>query len=524
MLSLPDAYRGESPALMTFYAGPARSVFEPSPRFGALPEITPWDPLLVEEMRAYQRGLGLERSFAGNEAVIVTGQQPGLFSGPLYTIYKAMTAIKLAARLERTHARPVVPVFWLGSDDHDFEEARSVSVLTRRHQPLRLTYAPAQPVDALPLHRIPAEDSLHGLVDALAEAVPGSEHAPAITEWLHQSLDGAESFAAWTARLLARLFRDTPLVIFEPRLPAARRIAAPVLAREIASPLAGTTRLREAARQLEALGFAPQLVKAGHECNFFVEIDGRRRKVVFEKGVFLAPENQLSWTPAQMTALLESSPDRFSANVALRCVVQQALFPALAYVAGPGEIAYWAQLKEFFALFELPMPVVYPRASAVLTTVKLRKLLEKFRWAPSDVTDSGETLLDSALAAVAAHPALDALRRGRATVLGAVEALADAFGSLDAPSPARDAARALHARTAADLDRMERLLRRADQAQTAAVSKQVERLRHALAPDRKPQERVYTLFSFLFEHGWGLVPRLLNALDIESSVMTEIEL
>lgn len=524
MSNLVDAYRDEMPALMPFYAGSARSILESPRASGDGPLVRDWDPMLVTELRAYQRSLGLERRFTGREAVVVTGQQPGLFTGPLYTVYKALTAVKLATRLESVFGTPVVPVFWLGSDDHDFEEARRVSVLTRRHQPLRLTYMPAQPAEGLPLYRVPAEDSLHGLIDTLAASVPGSEEATQVEAFLHASIAGAASFADWTARLLARLFRDTPLVIFEPRLPAARQIAAGVIAREIETPLAGTARLREAAQRLEALGFAPQLAKAANECNFFVEVDSRRRKVVFEAGAFYLPDEEMRQTPAQMAALLGSNPERFSPNVALRCVVQQALFPAVAYVAGPSEIAYWAQLKEVFALFDQRMPIVYPRASAVLTSKKLRKLLERFGWGTKNLLEPRERLVEQALAATASHPALEVLSRSRQSLLDAANALASSLQSLDAPGPVVDAGRALTHKMRSELDRIERMLRRADQAQADAIAKQVERLCNMLAPDRKPQERTYTIFSFLFAHGWGLVPRLLEALDIESFDTTEIEL
>ncbi|HNR29516.1 MAG TPA: bacillithiol biosynthesis cysteine-adding enzyme BshC [Candidatus Hydrogenedentes bacterium] len=521
MRSLADAYRDEAPALTPLYAGSPRSIFAPETNRVAPAD---WNPELVAALRAYQREIGLEPRFTGREAVIVTGQQPGLFTGPLYTVYKALTAVKLAARLEQTHGVPVVPVFWLGSDDHDFEEARRVGVLTRRHEPLMLTYSPRQSVDGLPLYRVPVEDSLHELVDALREAAPGSERADDVAAFLHGSLDGADSFSAWTARLLARLFRDTPLVVFEPRLPAARRIAAGVFAREIERPLASTVLVREAARRIEALGFSPQLLKGPTECNFFVEIAGRRRKVVFEEGVFKSPEEGASWSQAELASLLEHAPERLSANVALRCIVQQALFSATAYVAGPGEIAYWAQLKEVFAFFEQPMPIVYPRARVMLTTTKLRKLLEKFQWRAADLFESPDVLLNRALAAAVRHPGLDILTRDGETVLGAVEALAYALRAMVASGPPLDAVNALGDKTRAELERIERLLRRADEAQVDAVGKQVARLCNALAPGRKPQDRVYTVFSFLFEHGWDLMPRLLEAIDIGAFATTEVEL
>lgn len=515
MRNLISEYNAESSDLMPFYAQPARSIFTLKPAAG------PWPTALVREINEYQTTLGVTTAIAGNESVIVTGQQPGLFTGPLYTIYKAITAIRLAERVQATTQTPCVPVFWIGSDDHDFEEARSAHFLTKSHEPLTLRYEPRANVDGLPMCRVPLEDSLREFVDRVAESTPGSEFRQEIANALHETLSAAQSLSDWSARILARLFQRTNLVFFSPHLPVSRTLAASVIEKEIAEPLTSTRLLNEAGDRLEALGFPRQITKANTECGFFLEVEGRRRKVLFEGSRYRVPDNELDFSIDDMLRVAKATPERLSPNVALRCLVQQRLFSAAAYVGGPGEVAYWAQLKPLFDHFDLPMPVVFPRAQCVLTTPKLAKLANRLGFTLADLDAPQEALVDRALRAAAKNPALDIVRQHRQRIDSSMSALTTDLARF---GPAATMAEALHQKTMSEIDRIESTLLRADTAQADAIRKQVERLSNALLPWRKPQERVYTVFSFMFEHGWELIPRLLRTLDIESFAMNEVEL
>lgn len=526
MPSLFEEYIAESPDVLPFFAGAARALFAAAPAAG------PWDSALVDEIRAYQAQLGGNTSFAGSEAVIVTGQQAGLFTGPLYTVYKAATAVLLARRIEAATGTACLPLFWVSSDDHDFEEVRTARFLTKKQETLSLRYTPGTkstetPVDwgGCPVHRIPASGELHDFIGKAAAETPGSEFRDEVAAALHQTLDESDSVAAWFARLIAWLFRDTPLVVFMPHLAAARKAAARVVLREIQEPLASTRLLNEAGQRLEALGFSPQVVKNEKECCFFLEVDGRRRKVLFEEGLYRLPEEGAAFPREELAALVQSEPERFSPNVALRCVVQQALFPAAAYVAGPGEIAYWAQLKPLFAHFGYPMPTVYPRARCVLTTTKLKRLMKKFGFSMDDLSLPQADLEERALRLVSRGPvsAIVQQRRGEIeTALGALEQ--DLAALKKNGEPLRDMAQGLSGHVTAGLDRFERAARRGDKAQVEATRNQVRRLCTALAPERKPQERFYSVFSFLFAQGPEFIPCLLERLDIESFDMNEVEL
>ena len=502
--------------LASFFAAPPRSVLHaPAP-------AAPWDAMLAEAIRCHQERLGSQAAITGDECVIVTGQQPGLFTGPLYAIHKAATAVLLAQRVEANTGVRCLPLFWVAGDDHDFEEARTAHFLGKNHEPFSVRYDPHTPVDGLPMNRVPLAPSLHDAIDRAARETPGSELRDEVAAFLHDSLDASDSLADWTARLLARLFQGTGLAIFSPDLPEARRAAMPVLAKEIADPLASTRLVNEAGERLAALGFPQQVVKGETECAFFLNVDARRRKVLFENGAYRLPEKDPAFTREELLDLLEREPGRFTPNVALRCIVQQQLFPAAAYVAGPGEVAYWAQLKPLFDHFGLPMPVVYPRARCVITRLKLSKLMARLSLNLGDLMNDPDTVLDRALGTTKLTGTRRVLAAQAPRVLQPFETLVEALKEHDPTTS--DMAAKMRDRLATDLQRLERAALHQDEDRVAAIRGQVTRLRNALAPWRRPQERVYTVFSFLFEQGWNLVPRLLEELDIESFTMNEVEL
>lgn len=524
---MPDLladYTAQSEQLMPFYARAAQAVLAPPYPDGRM------SAALADEINQYQQRLGGEGTLQGDELFILTGQQPGLFTGPLYTVYKAATAILLAARAERATGRRCVPVFWVASDDHDFEEVREAHFLTRRHDRLTLRYTPeetlALALGEIPMHRVPATPQIHQFIDLARKFCPGSELAAQVAEGLHDAANEAESVSDWFARLMARLFAGTPLHLFSPDLPGARRAAAPVFQHEAAEPLASTRLLNETGKALEALGYPAQVVKGGRQCNFFLEVNGKRRTVWFQNGRFMVPRETAQFSPDEMQALADTAPERFSANVALRCVVQQALFPGtLAYVAGPGELAYWAQLKRFFTHFGQPMPVVYPRARAVVIAQKERQLLDRFGLSAGQMDAPRDVLEERAARAVAANPAIALVHQERSTLEHELASLAERLAdSRGANETARQAALGIRDHLARGFDRLERHLLHNDTEKYSAAARQVDRLCTALAPERKPQERVYCVYSFIFAEGGAFIDKVLDQLDITSFALNEVRL
>lgn len=519
MASIANAYMDNAPDLKDFYAG------NPASLFNAAPTGLPWADGVAEGLRAYQASLGLARTFAGNEPLIITGQQPAYFTGPIYSIHKAITAILLSRKLSALHKVKVLPMYWVGSDDHDFEEAATAHFLNRRHEHFSMRYTPQTDINNRSLYHVPLEDSIHEAIDTLATQCIGSEFAQDIRTMLHDSLNASDSLADWSTRLLAQLSKDTELLFVAPHLPAIRKAAQQVMRQEIESPLESTRLLNEQGKKLTALNYDVQLVKGENEVNFFLECDGLRRKVIHEANTFVLPDENAQFTQDEMLALLQDSPDRFSPNVVTRCQVQQSVFPCIAYVGGPGEIAYWAQMKPVFEHFSLAMPVVYPRMRVALGNLKLSKLQNKYALAQNDFLNKPELLLENALRNQVKNPAREALNKHKESIALELASLEAAFQKIkNTPPESLDVLKRLEEQITQGFTRVERVLLHADQAQVDSIKSQIERLCTTFAPDGKPQERVYSVFSFLFEHGPGLIQKIMAGVDVENFNIQEIEL
>lgn len=520
MNSLYAAYLEGHPEVRKNFDTPPESLFSIGTHERA------WAPGAARAVNQLQGALGTWKGeLYGMEPVIVTGQQPGLFTGPLYTILKAVSAIQIARRLGNPD-REVIPVFWNASDDHDLVEVQTAHFLGRGEKIASFTYAPDSkevPYNDFSMFRVPLSPILHDYIETAAAACRNSEDTSEVCEFLHDSLNQSSSLSGWFSCLMAGLFRNTPLRIFEPHQESARLAAVPVLRREILCPLESTRLLVESGRQLAALGFDVPIKKDVSSCNFFVEEGGRRRKVLFKNNRYMLHGVERTWSVEEMIARLESEPWRFSPNVALRPVVQQLLFGPIACIAGPGELAYWSQLKPLFSFFNLSMPIVYPRISAICVTEKLKKLLEGYRLDMSSVVRNRDVLFH-ALKETGGNPLSGAFLRQRPEIEGALDAMAASLRSMSSAPGLEKAVASFLAHSRFRLEKLERAALYADEENRGRVEAHLARLRNALYPLGKPQERVFTVFSFLFREGFGLIDRMLNELDCTKSDLQEMEL
>ncbi|HDP34289.1 MAG TPA: bacillithiol biosynthesis cysteine-adding enzyme BshC [Candidatus Hydrogenedentes bacterium] len=518
MNPLYEAYIQGDPDVTALFSSAPEALFNKTAPTGA------WKNGVVSAINRTQHYLGVSKAaVAGDELVVATGQQTGLFTGPLYTVYKAITAIKLAERFQAL-GTPCVPVFWAAGDDHDFEEVRNAHFLTKRSEILSQTYTPQNgDISDMPMYRVPLDKQIHAFIDAAATACRGGEYAAEIQGVLHETADAATSPADWFVRLMARLFADTRLLMLPSWDPAVRTAAASVIKREITHPLACTQLLIQQAEFLESLGYKALIRRRENACNFFVEQDDRRRNVLFKDNRFHIAGIRGALTPDEMLARLDHAPGLFSPNVALRPVVQQQLFPVVAYAAGPGEVAYWAQLKPLFDFYETPMPVVYPRIRCVINTIKTNQLLRRYGLSPAMIMNNDD-LLARALQADADNAALKTFQRHRAIVADALEEMARDMKDESIAREAGRAAERFERNVLAELDKLERRLLYADTEKRRVIEARIGRLRAVIAPLNKPQERVISVFSFLFEHGRPLIKRMITELDAECFEIQEMEL
>src|SRR5436190_4194392 len=293
---------------------------------------------------------------------VVTGQQAGLFGGPLYTLLKTITAVRLAARLREEQHVPAVPIFWADGEDHDWEEVRSCTVLDADAGP-RAVALPASPGSARPVGRVTLDGTVEAALAELKAALPSTEFTPGLLEDLARiyrpGIGMSAAFAAWIEALLESL----GLVVYESSDIATKPLVAELFAREITMAGASARRAVEAGAALQAAGYHAQVTPAEGRLALFRLTDGREPiRVEGDTAVIGDTRQPLS----ELAARARTAPQEFSPNVLLRPLVQDTLFPTVAYVGGPGETAYFAQLKEVYAAHGVPMPLVAPRPTVTL--------------------------------------------------------------------------------------------------------------------------------------------------------------
>ncbi len=312
---------------------------------------------------------------------VVSGQQVGLFGGPAYSFYKALSAIRIAEELSEAGV-PAVPVFWMATEDHDLDEVRHVSwfhggKLTRFELPVE--GAPGRPVGQVKLG-----SEVAGLTKSASELLTGAG-IESVAKFLQESYTPEETYGSAFGKLFARVFAEYGLILVDPLDARLHRIAAPVYLKALMDRDELSAKLLERGKELEAAGVDPQVKVTAESSLLFHMKDGLRQPIAFvpgngdgaSGGKFKSGDS--SWTREEILRLAKASPETLSPNALLRPVVQDYLLPTVAFSAGSAEISYLAQSEVVYRHVLGRMPVVLPRADFTVLDAKADKLLQKYQ-------------------------------------------------------------------------------------------------------------------------------------------------
>ncbi|MBM3779060.1 MAG: bacillithiol biosynthesis cysteine-adding enzyme BshC [Acidimicrobiia bacterium] len=436
---------------------------------------------------------------------IVTGQQAALFGGPLYTLLKAITAIRLAADVHDRYGVPAVPVFWIDAEDHDWEEVRSCYLLGSDDERVTVSLEELHGAGRLPVGALSLDAGGVRALETLQRHLPATD----FTATLLQTLGSAYAEGVWHGRGLRVWLEATlgpyGLVVFDPSDPDAKALVADVLADEIAHAPRTTRLAAEAGARLEQRGYRAQVTPTDGSAALF-RVREAREPVLVRGDVCLVGEREEPREALRQAAL--AAPASFSPGVLLRPIVQDSLFPTACYVAGPGELGYLAQLKEVYDAFGVLLPLVYPRLSVTLLDSNALRFLSR-----SDMTlDALQARDDAALNRLLASQIPAAIT---AAFQDAEDGISGQMGRLAEVVPALDPT--LEGSVRSTLGRMQDDLRKLQNKTVQAAKRKDETLRrqfrHAQAqafPDGVPQERALSGVYFLNRAGPALVDRLLD--------------
>lgn len=443
----------------------------------------------------------VESVLRGQGAFVTTGHQPVLLLGPLYVLYKALTAISLAARLEQQLGATVVPLFWIASDDHDWDEVGSATILDRSDAPRTL----ALPVPDGGERRSVGSHILDGsrmdVLGDLPELVPESEFMVHYLELIRDAYVEGQPVSAAFARLLAGVLGDRGYAWIDSAHPELRRAAAPFHDRLLADWDGILEAEAAGVRALEAKGFEAPISRVGDALPLFFDGGGGRYRV----------RRDGETSPKGWRERLEAEPEGFSPNVASRPALESWLLPVAATVLGPGEVAYWSQLGPLFGALDVPLPSVHPRAAWMLVEARTRRVLDRTGLSPGDLAGGAESVVERLTHEARPQAVKRALGRFREEAETGMAAIEEAVAE-DVPG-LRGAAGKMRKGI---LDAASELSRQVDRATRERLDVRLGQVRRAganLFPRRRPQERVLNPLPFLCRYGPGLVERLARETD-----------
>lgn len=466
---------------------------------------------LIAQNRAFQCGTAtlanIARLAQPDCLAVVTGQQAGLFTGPIFTIYKALTTCKLAESLSRQLQKPVVPVFYLVAEDHDFEEVRWCG-LWRHDQFVKMVYA----LDFIPQRRPVAEilldQAIAPLLQQLQEDLPDSEFKQRLFSLLHECYRPSVSFVQAFAGFFSRLLQHLGVILLDASDPKLKALAQPIMQKELLE-FTSVQAMKQTNDELLAHGYHAQLAVHSMRPHLFI-LDQGRHSLEKEGERLRDMHSQRLYHPEE----LSRQPEHLSPKAALRPIVQDWLLPTIAYVGGPGEIAYLAQLKRVYAGFGLPMPVVVPRAGLTLVEPKIQRHLLKFSLTAAEVIVNGDAVIQQVQKNLLPADLAENFNYFLEVFKNNWPQLEAAVTNLD--PTLQTPVQKTHAQIMAGLQQLQAKVLRATQQKETVAAEQLRSISAALLPDNGLQERSINVMPFLVKYGDSLLTTLYEKIDVQN--------
>jgi bacillithiol synthase len=448
-----------------------------------------------------------------DSVVVIGGQQAGLFTGPLFTVYKALTAIKLAAKLNEQGVK-AVPMFWIASEDHDFAEVNHCRVVNREGQLVTITYTGCTPKEGKPVGAVTLREEVNGCVDELLAALPESEFVARLAADLRETYRAGANFAGAFGKLMMRLLGHYGVVLINPLDDRLKQLAGAIYSQAMSRAPEFAAALVAESEALEAAGYHAQVYTSRESVPLFMLDGGRRTALTQHDGVLTLKGTDHRFKADDLLDTVNRCPACFSPNVTLRPIVQDFLLPTVAYIGGPAEIAYFAQLRAGYRLLGRIEPVVLPRASLTLVEKRHAKTLGKhglgftdlFEGLPEVMAKVVERSLDAGTAAV-----FEETERVFETQLEKLRA------SLTAVDPTlSEALKGGREKVMYQLHNLRTRFINNRAKRDEAMRSQIERAFAVLYPNKGLQEREVNVSYFLARYGYELLDRLYEEVDVES--------
>ncbi len=449
-----------------------------------------------------------------NCVAVVTGQQVGLFTGPLYTIYKAITAVKLAEKLAKDFPEyKFVPIFWLAGEDHDFEEVSSVSLFNAAGELVRLDYNAeemATDVNHGAVGEIELDERIEVLFKLAEEALLPTEFKPKVLELFKTAYQKGMTFNRAFVHLMNVLLEDSGLIFLNSNDAEIKQLLVPVFRKELADTPRSCQLVIDQSAILERQYHAQ--VKPRSINLFLFHEKGRYPIEPHPNGYFLKGTRQ-HFTKVELDTLLTEKPEMFSPNVVLRPICQDTLLPTIAYVGGPSELAYFGQYSTLYKDFGIPEPIIYPRASVTIVEERVEKILARFSLEPLALFGNLEFLKQQIAEQISDLKAEDFFATASHSIDESLNELKPALQSIDPTLlPAMDnTLQKIHSHLSVLRDKTISAQKR----QHEVSLRQIDKAAANLFPSSDFQERQLNILYFLNKYGLEFVRWLFKEIQVD---------
>lgn len=446
---------------------------------------------------------------------VVTGQQAGLFSGPLFTVYKALSAIRLAKCL-RDRGHNAVPVFWIATEDHDFAEVARTFVIDKDGGLREVGNRPERSSDRLPVGKVVLEDSIRGAVDELFAELPHTEFSAELRAAVEDAWCPGMPFGDAFGRFFSGLFKEHGLIMMCPMDERLKRLASPLYVEAISRADELVEALRARSSELLGDGYHAQVHIAEDYFPVFWQGDDGARHALrrTEGGKIATKDGSREFTVEELLETARTEPGRISPSVVLRSVVQDFLLPTVAYFGGAAEIAYFAQSGEAYRTLGRPVTPILHRQSFTIVEPKHRKALEKYGLVFEDLFEGPERLLPRIVESHLNADAAEVFWRAEERIGGELQRIAEALDKLDPTLEGN-----LSIRRRKILYHIEALRRKFHAAQVrkdSEVRARIDATFAALLPNRHLQERSLNVCCFINRYGPKFIDWIYESIDLDS--------
>lgn len=454
----------------------------------------------------------LEKLRDQNSVVVIGGQQAGVLTGPLYTIHKVISIISFAKQQEDELGIPVVPVFWIAGEDHDYMEVNHIYAEVN-HKIDKWTY-PQLVLEKKMVSDIQInKEQCYLWVQQIIESFGETEHTNHLLKFTHQAIERSQTLVDFFSCIIMELFKEFGLLIIDSGDKQLRFLERDCFLKQIKDGQKITELVFQQQKELARFGFYPSIDMKENAANIFYNDVETNSRILLEyspeKQLFIGKNSSVQFSFDQLIQLAEEQPDRLSNNVVTRPLTQEWLFPTLAFIAGPGEIAYWSELKQVFEHFNLRMPPIVPRLNITLLERSIETDLQDLSFSLEAVLKNGVNDYKEEYLQTVKNPELDHL------FIELRNELTDFYQRIEAKTKEIDKGLSPLIKKNEDLSQkqvrfLEDKINDSLYQKHGVILRKMDRIGNALRPNGSPQERILNPFYYINKYGFDFVKQLVT--------------